>query len=75
MKKLGLILILVITACSWAKPITWPSGTKGWVVQCSDEADCLVKDGEMCPNGYNIQWRDNLMSRDFIACNPERTSQ
>jgi hypothetical protein len=52
-----LALILLASSCNSAvaRPVTTPSGRRGYAIDCrGNQNNCFEKAGEVCPQGYDI---------------------
>lgn len=55
MRKLSLLFILILAACSKGyKPIVGPDGKTHYSIECSSLENGKAKAKKICPNGYDI---------------------
>ena len=48
-------LIMILSACTTARPMMAPSGAQGFKIWCELPSQCYERAATVCPHGYNIE--------------------
>ncbi|MCH6484264.1 hypothetical protein MMG85_11915 [Pseudoxanthomonas sp. LH2527] len=50
-----LVASIALVGCTTAKPLTAPSGARGYKVWCEVTSQCYEKAAQVCPSGYAVE--------------------